>query len=667
MKIKVGAVVNLILTLMFAASAPTGANTQSSGPRTLQQDFDEASADASAGKCQSALPKFEALEHGGKVKPGSLPAAAIAVRKGICAIRLGRADANEAAIQTGLATLDKAGSSFDNDIADGWTTLGDAAFRRYDYAGATRNYKNALARLKGQYRLNVLVNLAKVTSFDGNTESLSHAEEGLKIIAAMPKPNKESLATFHTLQARTLLNQGNAQSAYKELKTALDLSGGLTARTTLSETSLRSDLAMAAMLLGKKDAARLYLAYTGAGRIEKSPFKSAASMNPPLCGEENGLRPEDVAVVEFSITDDGTVSSAQTVYSRGGPAVAAAFGKAVSEWYWKPEDIVAIPAFYRVLTRVELRCSDALYNGPGVMRPLLERFLNWAMARLPLTATSNLSDTRLREILHQYADDSAKLQDDTTRITALGWLAYVEPASGQKRAAIADEALGLSSRTSVPTEILNWLRIIKLEASWADKQRKSVNALNALLALADDPDVAKDALAANTLRLLAARGWMTTKLKDTPALLEKVARDDRLPLHHPLRQLAWLGLAGMAAEDGNRAAAQGYFDQTGLNDEQCSLLGEAPTLKRTNVASNDYPMEALRMGFEGWVHLEHDIMTDGKTTNIRPIIAYPPLIFVDAATRMTKDLQYDVSFRPGSSLACSANCVTFNFVNPANH
>jgi len=659
--------VNLILALMFAATTPASAVMTPPGPRTLQQDFDDASADASAGMCERAILKFEALERSSKVKPGSLPAATIAVRKGICAIRLWRADANEPAIQAGLATLDKARSDLDGDISAGWTALGDAAFRRYDYAGATNGYKRALAPLKGEYRLNVLPRLAKATAFDGNDEALTYADEGLKIISAMTKPNKDLLAAFHTLHARALLNQGNAEEAYKELKTALSLSGGLTNRTTLSEVALRSDLAIAAMLVGKKDDARLYLAYTGAGRIEKSPFKRAASMNPPLCGEETGLRPEDVAVVEFGIADDGSVSSAQTVYSRGGPDVAAAFGKAVSDWYWKPEDIASIPPFYRVLTRVELRCSNVLDSGPGVMGPLRERFLSWATARLPLTATPDISDTKLRETLHHYIDDSGKPSNDAARIAALGWLAYVEPASGQKRMAMADEALGLASKTSVPQEVVNWLRIVRQKASTDDRRRANSDDLRSLLMLSDDPAISNDALAADTLRLQAARGRMTTKLKETPMLLEKVAQDDRLPPHHPLRQLALLDLAGKAAEEGNRAAAQDYFSRTGLTDEQCALLGESPTLKRLNVSGNDYPTDALRMGFEGWVQTEHDIMTDGKTTNVRPIIAYPPLIFVDAAAGMTKGLQYDVSFRPGSSLACSANRQTFNFIIPTNH
>jgi hypothetical protein len=73
------------------------------------------------------------------------------------------------------------------------------------------------------------------------------------------------------------------------------------------------------------------------------------------------------------------------------------------------------------------------------------------------------------------------------------------------------------------------------------------------------------------------------------------------------------------------------------------------------------------MGFEGWVLTEYDIMTDGKTTNVRPTIAYPPLIFVDAAAGIAKGLQYDVSFRPGSSMACSANRRATSFVIPKDN
>lgn len=656
----------MILTVLLAAAAPPAAATPPPEPSTLQQDFDAASKAAASGHCDTAIPKFEALERSGSVRQGSIPWAAITVRKGICAIRLNREDADEAAVQKGLAVLDKAETAFDGDIVDGWVALGDAAMRRYDYAGASAAFQRALERLKGETRLNVLPRLARATTFDGTPQSLAYASEGIDIVSAMPKPNKDFLAAFHTLHARALLNQGDAEQAYKEMKTALSLSGGLTNRVSLSEVSLRSDLAMAAMLVGKKDQARLYLAYTGAGRIKESPFASAVSMDPPLCGDETGLRPEDLAVVEFSIADDGTVSDAQTVYSRGGPAVAAAFGEAVSQWYWRPEDIAAVPPFYRALTRVEVRCSNVLGSGPGVMGPLRERFMTWATAHLPVPLDADTTSAAMLENLHRYLDNGANASDTAGRVAALGWLRYIEPGPKSARMAMVDQALDLAPSPSVPPEVANWFAISRLRAKLSDKRRVGSDDLRAYVALSEDPAVAADALAADTLRLLAARGWQSKTLKEAPALLNMVAQDDRLPANHPLRQLAWLDLAGKAAADGQAALAQEYFGHSGLTDEQCSLLGVTPSLKRTNVSSSDFPIDALSMGFEGWVRTELDIMTNGNTANVRPIIAYPPLIFADAATKMAKDLEYNVSFRPGSSLACSANRETIKFEIPSN-
>ena len=581
-------------------------------------------------------------------------------------VKLKHADIDEPVMQTALAILGKAGSEFDIDVANGWTALGAAAYGRYDYAGATSAYQKALALKKGEQRTDLLSKLANATAFNGNSESLIYAEQGIQTVSSMAKPDKASLAAFHTLHARSLLNQGNAQEAYKELKTALTLSGGLTNRTTLSDVALRGDLAMAAMLTGHKDDARLYLAYTGAGRIAESPFKRAVSMDPPICGEETGLTSYDVAVVEFGIADDGTVASAHTVYSRGGPKVAAAFGKAVSDWYWKPEDIAAIPLFYRLLTRVELRCSNVPGTGPGVMGPLRQRFLKWASGYLPQVDSEYTNKASLSAILHKSIDDSTARGDAISRIAALGWLADAEPASGRRRVANVDEALNLAAKALVPQEVVNWLRIQRLLASTADKPRYTSGDLDALAALSSDSTIAADALAADTLMLSAARGRYETRIKKAPALLQTVAQDDRLPDQHPLRQLAWLELAGKAADEGDRTKAQDYFKRTGLSEEQCALLGEAPAIKRTNASGNDYPMEALMMGFEGWVTMEYDITTNGKTVNARPLVAYPPLIFVDAATGMAKDLQYNVSYRPGNSLACSAEHENFSFVIPQN-
>ena len=67
------------------------------------------------------------------------------------------------------------------------------------------------------------------------------------------------------------------------------------------------------------------------------------------------------------------------------------------------------------------------------------------------------------------------------------------------------------------------------------------------------------------------------------------------------------------------------------------------------------------MGFEGWVNIEYDIKANGSTGNVRPLAAYPPLIFVEAATAIGKNVRYDTSYRPQQSTACSANSTLVNF------
>jgi tetratricopeptide (TPR) repeat protein len=676
-----------LLAVILAAAVPQTANTPETLPaaqptaqmqlpvqtlpraNSLQQAFDAASADASAGKCAEAVAAFEALERNPKVKPGSLSAAAMSVRKGQCLVRLGRYAEGEMAIAAGLPALEKADGNFDADVAEGQIALGDAAMSRWDYTGASLAYRKALALQKGDQRIIALAKLAKATSFDGGTAPLAHASEGINLLSAATKPDKDALAAFHTLQARTLLNQGNAQEAYKELKQALALSGGLTSRTTLSEVALRGDLAMAAMQIGRKDDARLYLAYTGAGRIEKSPFATAVSMDPPLCGEETGLRPDDVAVVDFSIGDNGSVNAAQTVYSRGGPAVAAAFSKAVSEWYWQPGDVAAIPLFYRLATRVEVRCSNVMGGGPGVFSPLDNRFSQWASSLLPALAHSSNNPADLAPILRSYAEDRGKNGDFAAQFAALSWLVLGEPVSPQIRIATVDEALALAVKAKVPAEAIAWLRIARLRATMATHKTNRADR-SAVLALAADPAIAGDALAVDTLRLVAGSIRSRANPEENAAsfeLLMSAAQDSRLPERHPLRQLAWLRLADIAAAAADRPKAQAYFTNTGLTEQQCAALSVAPTMRSNGASSADYPMEALMMGFEGWVRLEFDINADGRTANARPIVSYPPLIFTDAAKGMVRDIRYDTSYRPGDGVACSANRDTIRFVIPSNH
>lgn len=653
----------LSLALLAAAATTTAAPAETKPP-TLQERFNTASDLAASQKCAEAVPLFEALEHDPHIKPGSLPAAAIAVRKGICLTMLDRPDEGERSIALGLPVLQKAGAQFDIDLSDAWLVLGNLAYARSDYPRAKHYLRMALDKRSGSARLSILARLAKVTAFDGDAAALEPSEEGLRIAKAAPKPDKDTLAAFHTLHARTLLNQGKTQEAYDELKQALELSGGLTLRTSLTEVSMRSDLAMAATLVGKSSEARKYLAYTGAGRIQDASFNRAEAMSAPLCGSETGLRPDDVAVVEFGIGEDGYVTNAHTVYSRGGPQVAAAFERAVSQWFWDPQEIAKLPAFYRVLTRIEVRCSTKFGNRPGLWSPLDSRFLTWASKHLPAEVLTSTDRASALEALHRLAENEDTGTQPLARIAALGALFNHDvSAPTADRIAWADKALVLAAATPIPTEQANWLRISRQVAAVKENPRSSTKDREALLALAAQPDIAGDALAADTLRFYAAGTSVKRKLPQSDDIIGQIARDDRLDAHHPLRQLAWLTLANKAASAGDMAGAQADFQHTGLTEEQCALLSLPPAIRRTNVTGSDYPTSAAAMGFEGWVQLEYDIGADGNTANVRPIIAYPALIFVDAAKAIGENVKYEWSYRPGGATACSANNNTIVFKN----
>lgn len=654
------------VTLFLAAAAavtPVAAPAAPTAGASLQDRFNAASALASAGQCREAITQFEALEHDTKIKPGSFPAATIAVRKGTCLVRQSRYAEGESAITAGLHALVEAGADFANDVSEARIALGDVLMTRSDRAGAAAYFRQALEGRTGDTRLVPLARLSRAVAFDGGEAALAPSREALQILVTTPGVAKSLLAGYHTLYARALLNQGRNDEAYKELKQALSLSGGLTLRTSVDEVALRSDLAMAAMLTKRQEDARLYLAYTGAGRTGDSPFAHAESMESPLCGAETGLRPDDVAVVEFGIKEDGTILYADTIYSRGGPEVAAAFEQAVREWYWKPENAAKIPPFYRAAARVELRCSNRLGAGPDLWAPLTTRFREWAATALPASVVLGDDRNTILAAVRPLAADDSGAATPAARTAALGLILTYDPFAP---ASTADTALQLAAKGQVPVETTNWLRIEQLKHARKDnndddnrKARKQRGL--AFAQLAGDPAIAADPLAVDSLLLAAAGDRSSRRDPQSNTWLLQVAQDARLPENHPLRQLGWLDLANRSAANGDLPQAQGYYAKTGLTEEQCALISLPPTLRRTNLSGGSYPTSAQSMGFEGWVNIEYDINANGSTGNVRPLAAYPPLIFGEAATAIGKNVQYDTSYRPQQSTACSANATIVNF------
>lgn len=665
----------LILALAANTSIAANAGAQSAASGSLQARFDAATKAWEANDCATALPLFAQLASDSRVKPGTVPAGAIALRQGQCLVHSGATEEGESAVNRGLAILRKAGPGLASDVSLGEVTLGDIAAERWDHDAAVAHYTAGLALTTGLDRLGTLSRLAKIMSFDGGDQALGYADEGLRIVSAAPKPNKMQLAGFHTLHARVLLNQGRTKEAYAELEVALGQSGGLTTRVSHEQATMRADLAEAALLVGRKDQARIYLAYTGAGRIAESPFASAAAMDLPQCGPETGLAPEDVAIVEFGIAENGTVAQAQTIYARGNYTMASAFSRAVSHWYWDPESLAKVPAFYRLSTRVELRCSASGGGLPDVTSPVRARFAKWAATQIPKADLADMTRRHKVEVIRRILDEAEARHDAAGAIAALGVLALVAPARGKPAHDRIDHALALAQTVSVPVDATGFLRLARVEADlaaqfggrWPGRIAYSRAMSDVFTVLAQDTP-ATDPLLQDTALLLSVSRPAARGLADPSELvLRKVADDERLGPAHPLRQLALLKLANLAAVDRNFPAAQGYFQRTGLSEEQCSLIGPTPARRSDGAADSKFPMEALQMGFEGWVQVEFNINANGTTGQPRPTIAYPPFVFVEAASQVARGVRYEASFRPSGGSACNAHSETIRFAIPQSH
>lgn len=644
----------LVLTsIALAASAPQAAPAQSAP--SFQQQFDGATANAQAGKCEEAVSGFEALEARG-LNAGGIVAAAIAVRKGQCLDKLQRKEEAMAALSAGLPGLRRAGENFVGEANDATLSLAGIYIELLDYDSAAQLLTDALpAFTSPKDRVAALIELTKATTFDKGPTASAYAAEAVAITDGIPEMSKGYKAAIYTLYGRALLNQGKLSNAETQMRIALELQGGLTKRTSLDQAATRSDLALVNTLQHDLPRAYGYLEMTGAGQIDESPFPIATDMSPPACGAETGLSPQDSAVVEFAIADDGSVGGVAPIYTTGGRRIALAFARAVSDWSWNPAQLGKIPIFYRVLIRVELRCSQAGQNHPNIGTPLTQRFYAWLSEFAEMDWLIPEIKARAAANLRERLAGAERADDRRQQLAALSLLTNNETLPPSDRRQFADRAIALSEELKAPAEVANVLRIFR---SYILDEREPWSKTLTLRwsELLSRADMQQDALASDTLRLLlATRPRFASARENASQLLEQVANDDRLSEHHPIRQIAWLQLAADVAAKGDYALAQSHFARTGLTEQQCALLDMTPIMRKTGASSRHYPEQAAYRHFEGWVQTEYDINADGTTASQRAVISYPPFIFSDAAVGIAKDARYESSYRPGTGKACSAN------------
>lgn len=641
----------LISILVLAAAA---AQTPPP-PQNLQQKFEAASVAATEGRCSDALSQFAALE----VTPaGRSPAVrgAILARKSGCLLTTGQR-AQAAAVATEALKLLKPGG--DQMLAN--LTLGRVSFARHDYQAAATSFRAARDGGSGVERFEPLIWLSRATLYDAGNESLTAADDARALIKGDTDTDKINRGIVDTLRGRAALNHGDLAGGYTILKAANKGQGGLTGgKVSLSEVVTRSDLALAALLNKDDEAAREALAYTGAGRFEKSPFATATTMDPPSCGGEADLKPTDFAIVEFAIGDDGAVIGSTPIYvSSGGPAAAGAYADAVDKWSWQGDRVVGIPAFFRAVTRVELRCSNASEQ-PDVTDIVAMRARDWLKTNA--SWQPNAANDVARVAVAR--DALAKGATGAARLGPLMTIADSRLVERSERVRAYDDAVTLARSLSAPPVVLASLQISRARLPDSDNWRSWRQGwAGRIQTLASDPAYAADPDILATIRLADAEVRRVSDASQVESL-RLVAQDARLPAESPLKQAALLRLSSVSAASGKLDEARDYYRRTGLDAQQCALVDMQPAMTRSGAGSGDFPMEAMRWGFEGWVKTEFDIAADGRTTNQRVVIAYPPLVFRNAGLGIARSSRWETRFRPDGGQTCAAKQQSVRFLMP---
>ncbi len=625
--------------------------------QSAQAAFDAATKAAEAGRCEEAIAAFDRIAAGPAGRNKTV-AAAIAVRRGQCLRALDREEEAERSLRAGVGVLEGMPGSFRGEARDAYLALTQIGTSALNYDQALGDVDKALALSQGNERIIPLQMRSRLRRFDGDGAAIRDADEALAMLPA--DASKSDLANAQTFAGRAYVAAGRVAEGGALLRKALANNGGLTLKSSLSDIAARYDLAQVALMQKQMDAAREYLVYTGAGRISEAPFASARSIEAPTCGTVPGLTPDSYAVVEFSLNDGGAVVSAQPIFVQGNRDVALAYARAVREWSWAPEDAAKIPAFYRALTRVEVRCSRG-GEAVDLTQPLALAADAWfetkGVQSFPAETTA-AGLPRLRQ---------AVTANDPAALRAAIVLARSPLISDDERRASADRALALAASLSTPQALRTYAGMLRTESvRWPDRSA-SIAQVGALERLSADPGVTADPLSQATVQLRAAelRRKLAGKQGADPAIdamFAAVADTKALPEGHPIRARALLDLANAAAARGDYDAAQKAFARTGLDEQQCALVGAKPDMRRSGASPTLYPSELVQAGFSGWTRIEFDIAADGRTAGQRTLLSYPPFLFGDAAKRMIAATRYAPTYRPGQAVACAANAQNFNFV-----
>ncbi|HEX8192822.1 MAG TPA: energy transducer TonB [Allosphingosinicella sp.] len=638
----------------LSAASSGGAAQQPAPPaapgQSVQQQFDAAGEAYEAGRFAEALTILEALERRLVPPRDQRSLAIVNVRKGQALHRLNRLREAETTLRAALPLLPAADATLNEDRFLGHVSLGRVAELRLNYREAAAQYQTAAAiEVEPAIKLAVYRGLVQTQMFHDAPAALAAADEALRAVASANLNDREVEGLMRTLRGRALLNMGRIPEAREELERATRNLGGLGRRVNIRDITARSDLAIAALLARDPEAARRYLALTGAGRMQRSMLPPTSRTPLPRCGD--GLSPGDVVVLELAIRDDGSVAGTTPVYASVQGDGAVRMARAALDWAWLPEQLAEMDPLFRAAVRVEVRCSTSFWAGDEALAPEREEAARWSAATsvpIEVEPVRNLTHAQMRAELA--AAEARHGAASPHLLRPLLRLASREDLPPAEREGFFERALPIAIAARAPASYVAGMAVTLADV----REQKNGGGgapdfapLMRVPGLLDDP-----ATAAEFYALAFDRLHFFERPREAAAMLERLEAIPGFPAGHKARIDLAARRAALAAMEGNQASASAMPVGSPLAVSTCRV---PPRRQRISGGDRDFPNDAMRWGFEGLVTVETQVSPAGRPHQVRTVFAYPPFVFGEAAEGMVERFRFAPAPAPGGTTCVSTS------------
>jgi outer membrane biosynthesis protein TonB len=586
--------------------------------------------------------------------------AVIASRLGYALLQKGRFEEARGSAERAIAALPAAAA---DGLTDALLIAGQSAHRLLDYDVAAADLRRAKA-------------LAIQTN-DPDARTFAIAELALTLItvdpaaagaeldtlfadpAAMVRIKGDQLAIYQDLRARAAMNAGDFRTAQKWADRAVGKADWLTEKVTMTDIVARTDAAIVYGLLHDDENTRRFMAFTGAGHLKDINWVPKYDGELPVCSRETGINPQDTVIVWFAIAADGHVYGVEPIYASHAGTLGETFARTVSSWNWNPDLIAKVDPFWRNALVIQLRCQSR--PAPeGLDKPFRVAFGDWLESK-------GVSDRFGDHASYVGADDPRLTATDLTAVPALlGRLAQ----SGDKpfdtapihRLLDANQAPAAAYAVLLDAEARHSLTKSAPQTTWRRAQARALGA--GIVALdakfAGDPAIAwlrlEQALALEGAGAFADAAPLLRKVEATPEAV--------LPATAPIRRVALLHEAIVARRLKQASDGDAKLAAAGVTADQCSLFDTRPLRSGGDLGSGDFPIAAMRWGFEGVVREAFDIDDNGHLKNVRTVFAYPPFIFAPTTETAIKALRYEPPRIGGKAVGCTSQMQSVRFTLP---